>query len=103
MYIKKISIHNSGTTPGNINGYRIHADAELVGTITYSASKSVYDFDDVKKFAIAVIVNGSTSTQHPIQLAEVKIYAAKEGYTSAHCFITISAIILTVEHNKPVC
>ena len=82
MYIQKISIHNRVDTPENINGYRIHVDTELVGTIAYSSSKTVYEFDDIKKFATAVFVNGSTSTQHPIQLSEVKVYAANEGFLS---------------------
>ena len=79
MYIKKISIYNRVDSPENIAGYRIHADAELIGTIAYVADKTLYEFDDIKKFATAVFVNGSTSAQHPIQLAEVKVYAAEEG------------------------
>ena len=79
MYIKKISIYNRMDAPENINGYRIHVDAELVKAITYVKDKSVYDFDDIKKFATAVVINGSTSGAHPVQLSEVKVYASTEG------------------------
>ena len=80
MYIKKISIHNRVDTPENVDGYRVHVDTQLVGTISYVASKTVYEYDDVKKYGIAVFVNGSAAGAHPIQLSEVKVFAAKEGF-----------------------